>query len=278
MNSVPTAEQNRRVGGVEALGADASSKSVKSAARALDILELLGRAEKPMTLTEISVALRLPKSSTYLLLQTLVQRGYLEASSSAGPFQLGLKVIELAGTRAGRTHFLTQFPAVAREVVASCHETVQLAILDGREIVYLAKQDGTQAVRLVSSVGKRLPAHATALGKVLLASLPDAELCALYRGHFFVRMTPRTIGSFDALMDEIARIRSQQHAADDEEAVEDLRCYAAPVRDASGRVVAAISVSVPKSRTADDEGAQYVAVIKDAGRELSRRIGYTPSA
>jgi IclR family transcriptional regulator, KDG regulon repressor len=276
MNSVSVNEQNSQGDRVESLVIDASSnKLVKSAARALDILELLGRKDKALTLTEISVALRLPKSSTYLLLQTLVHRGYLEAHTSAGPFQLGLKVIELAGTRAGRTHFLQQFPSVARDVVATCEETVQLAILDGREVVYLAKQDGTRPVRLVSSVGRRLPAHATALGKVLLASLPDAQLHSLFSGYCLVQMTPRTIDSLDALMQEVSRVRTQQYAVDDEEAVEDLHCFAAPVRDASGRVVAAISVSVPKSRTADDNGAKYVAVIKDAGRELSQRIGCT---
>jgi IclR family transcriptional regulator, KDG regulon repressor len=278
MNYVPASEQVTPGSRAGDASADVSSKLVKSAARTLDILELLGRAGKPLTLTEISVALRLPKSSTYLLLQTLVQRGYLEAPASAGPFQLGLKVIELAGTRAGTTHFLQHFPPVARDVVARCEETVQLAVLDGREVVYLAKQDGTRAVRLVSSVGKRLPAHATALGKALLAGLPDCELRALFSGYSMVQMTPRTIVSFDALMRELSRVRTQQYAVDDEEAVEDLRCYAAPVRDAKDRVVAAISVSVPKSRAADDNGAQYVAVIKDAGRELSRRIGYTPLA
>lgn len=276
LNGVQVDERTLAGGPVEGFAAEAASKSVKSAARTLDILELLGRAESALTLSEIAAELSLPKSSTYLLLQTLVHRGYLEAPTASGPFQLGIKVIELAGGRASRMGILQQFPPVARSVVGACQETVQLAVRDGTEIVYLAKQDGTRPVRLVSSVGRRLPAHCAALGKVLLASLPDTQLSTLYSGYSFAQMTPRTIASFDGLMREISRVRADNCAIDDEEAVEDLQCFAAPVRDAGGRVIAAISVSVPKTRVAGKDMASYVTLIKNAGSELSRRLGHNP--
>ncbi len=250
------------------------SKPVKSAARVLDILELFGRTDGALTLSEVATALELPKSSTYLLLQTLVQRGYLDALSGSGPFQLGLKVVELAGAYTRRADLVRQFPAVARPLVAACQETVQLAILDGMEVVYLAKEDGTRPVRLVSSVGQRLPAHATALGKALLAGLADEELAARLAGARLAPLTPRTIVSARRLRDELARVRRDGHALDDEETLEGLCCVAAPVRGPGGQVVAAMSISAPKSRLSESEVSRLAKLIRRAAADLSRRIGY----
>ena len=263
--------------GADSYGAAASSPAsaggVKSAVRVLDILELLGQADRPLTLSEVSAALELPKSSTSLLLQTLAHRGYLEAISTRGPFQLGLKAVELGAAYTRKLDLVQQFRGVARQLVVACQETVQLAVLDGTEIVYLAKEDGTMAVRLVSYVGKRLPAHATALGKVLLASLPESELTARLAQKALVPMTPRTVSNFRQLTEELAEVREQGYGVDREEAVEDLYCFAAPVWDQSRKTVAAISVSAPKSRVTDESLTRYAGLIKDAGGELSRRMG-----
>jgi DNA-binding IclR family transcriptional regulator len=247
---------------------------VKSAARVLDILEHLARSDCELTLTEIATALGLPKSSTWLLLQTLSGRGYLELRSASGPFSLGPKVMELAGAYARKASLLQSFPAVARGLVQVCEETVQLAILIGVEVLYLAKEDGTRPVRLVSDTGKRLPAHATALGKVLLASFSDEELAEKFSKHPLTRLTPHTITSFHDLKLELTAVRSKGYAIDNEEVVEGLLCFAAPVRDAGGKVVAAMSVAVPKHRVGEGDADRYVGLIREAACELSRRIGY----
>lgn len=252
----------------------AEAKPVKSAARVLDILELLARSDNPLTLSEVSGTLSLPKSSTYLLLQTLARRGYVESASGVGTFRLGMRVMELAGAYSSKADLLQQFRPVARQLVAACEETVQLAVLDGVEVVYLAKEDGTRPVRLVSHVGKRLPAHATALGKVLLAALPDSELAARLSHGPLAQMTPWTIVTFDHLMRELAQVRALGYAVDREEVVEDLYCFAAPVHNQGGRVIAAISVSIPKSRVAEEDFLRHIRLIGEAGTELSHRMGY----
>lgn len=249
-------------------------EGVKSAARVLDILELLGKADTPLSLSEISSTLGLPKSSTSLLLQTLAHRGYLEAISVRGPFQLGLKAVELGAAYTRKLDLVHQFRNVARQVVKASQETVQLAVLDGTEIVYLAKEDGTMAVRLVSYVGKRLPAHATALGKVLLASLPDPEVASRLEHQPLAAMTPRTLSTFQQLMEDLVKARELGYSVDREEAVEDLYCFAAPVRDQNRKIVAAISVSAPKSRVTKESFTRYTSLITNAGVELSRRMGY----
>lgn len=247
---------------------------MKSAARVLDILEFVGRNEKPLALSEISVALGLPKSSTYLLLQTLVHRGYLEGPSNSGPFHLGLKVLELGGAYSRGLDVVREFRTVAQRVVATCQETVQLAVLDGVDIVYLAKEDGTRPVRLVSHVGKRLPGYATALGKVLLAAVPTSDLMSLLSSTRLSPMTPCTIRTLPELMEELSLVRKQGYALDREEALEGLWCFAAPVLDSHGATVAAISVSIPKARILETDASFYVTAIKDAAAELSRRVGF----
>lgn len=274
MKPVQYIEQDRVDEGRFPDGTQIDKKQVKSVVRVLDILEYLARSDRELTLTEIANVLNLPKSSTYLLLQTLAGRGYLEASSSSGPYQLGLQVMELAGAYTRKAGLLQKFPAVARSVVAACEETVQLAVLSGVEVVYLGKEDGTKPVRLVSDIGKRLPAHATALGKVMLASLSDTELDARFSKHLFVQMTSKTISSLDSLKKELSLVRANGYAIDDEEAVEGLQCFAAPVRDSRAKVVAAISVAVPKNRVGDGDSIDYVDLIQQAANELSRRIGY----
>ncbi len=247
---------------------------VKSAARVLDILEHLARSDRELTLTEIATALDLPKSSTWLLLQTLVGRGYLEFASASGPFFLGPKVMELAGAYTRKASLLQSFPAIARSLVQACEETVQLAVLSGVEILYLAKEDGTRPVRLVSDTGKRLPAHATALGKVLLASISDAELEERFSNVPLTRTTSHTITSLTHLMRELSSVRTRGYAIDNEEVEDDLLCFAAPVRDADGKVTAAISVAVPKNRVGEGDADRYIGLIREAAAELSRRIGY----
>ena len=247
---------------------------VKSAARVLEILEYLAGSDRDLTLTEIATALRLPKSSTWLLLQTLIGSGYLESASPSGPFSLGPKVMELAGAYSRKVSLLQCFPTVARAVVDACQETVQLAVLSGTEVLYLAKEDGTRPVRLVSETGRRLPAHATALGKVLLAYLSDEEVDRRFVGRSLPRLTAHTITSIPDLKRELAVVRARGYAVDNEEVVDGLLCFAAPVRDAQGRVVAAMSVAVPQHRVGSGEPERYAGLIMQAAGELSRRIGY----
>ncbi len=247
---------------------------VKSAARVLDILEYLARSERESTLTEIATTLGLPKSSTWLLLQTLTARGYLDSASPSGPFALGSKVMALAGAYTRKATLLQSFPAVAGALVDACGETVQLAALTGIEVLYLAKQDGTRPVRLVSDTGKRIPAHAPALGKILLAALSDRELEERFCSCSFPKLTSNTIASLPQLKQELAMVRSRGYAIDNEEVVDGLLCFAAPVRDASGKVVAGMSVSVPKNRVVDGDADHFVALIRQAAQELSRRIGH----
>ncbi|MCS7246494.1 MAG: IclR family transcriptional regulator, partial [Thermomicrobium sp.] len=166
---------------------------------------------------------------------------------------------------------------IARPLARELGETIQLAVLQGREVLYVGKQEGTQWVRLASEVGTRLPAHATSLGKCLLAWLPPQELDQLLASGPLVALTPRTITDPEALRAELALVRAQGYALDRGETLPDVWCFGAPVRDANGSVVAALSISVPVTRISPTRAEELATTVQRAARELSHRLGYAGS-
>jgi DNA-binding IclR family transcriptional regulator/ABC-type sugar transport system substrate-binding protein len=260
----------------------AGGAPVKSADRSLALLELLAGRPEGVSFAEIARTLALPRSSAHGLLQTLLGRGYVEpiapvaapagAAGAAGGaagggrererhFRLGLKLAELgaASLRGRGRELLERARAAVGELAARSGAAARLAVLDGVEALYLHAEEGTSpsgghpagahGVRLVSPVGQRLPAHATAEGKALLAGLPDAAVAARYAaagmGPALPRLTGRTLDSLPQLLAELRAVRALGHAHDVDEHAEGLHCVAAPVVDGTGAHQAALSVAVP---------------------------------
>jgi DNA-binding IclR family transcriptional regulator len=166
------------------------------------------------------------------------------------------------------------FYQAARKIVEECGETVQLAILDQTEVIYVAREDGTQPVRLISYVGKRLPAHATGLGKVLLAALPDGSFDSLFSKRPLAALTARTISSVNQLKAELRLVRERGYAHDNQESAEGLECLAAPIFDHTGQVIAAISVSLLSARASPEHFQCILRSVQRAVREISDRMGW----
>jgi DNA-binding IclR family transcriptional regulator len=240
-------------------------RPVKSAYRALDVLEAL--AAGPATLSALSRLLGIPKSSLHGLMRTLTDRGWVTATPDGGRFRLGLRALQV-GTR-----FVDEDEVVAHvapsldRLAAATGETVQQARLDGDRIVYLAKRDTPHPVRIISSIGTRLPAHATALGKALLAADPAASNRLNGR---LVALTPRTLTDPAAVEADLAVTRARGYAIDDGEAAEGLRCFAVVVPPGRGELAPtdAISVSVPSFRLDDDRESRLVRALLDEHRRL----------
>jgi DNA-binding IclR family transcriptional regulator len=253
---------------------EASTRAVKSADRALVILEYLAQ-EGPSSFGAIVRDLGLPNSSTHQLLQTILSRGFIELDGRSRLFRLGFRLWEVAQAYAMTDDLVTVAQPLMDELTGITTETVQLARLDGLENVYLAISESPHAMKLVSSVGKRLAAHATGLGKVLLAGLDDAELSRRLEGVTLARFTERTITDLDVLRTELQRVRSRGFGYDNEEYVIGCRCVAAPIRDTAGRVVAALSVSVPTPRF-NQKVAQHIrTALKETVHQLERRTSNT---
>lgn len=249
-----------------------SRTQAKSAGRALRILELLSTEPSGLTFTDLVTRLAFPKSSLHELLSLLAERSFIEIGSDQRHYTLGIRVWEVGQAYARHREVVSIAIGEMEKIVSTINETVQLSILDHADNVYLAKVDCTHPLRLQTDVGKRFPAHATALGKVLLAHLPPAEALRRLRSKALAPLTPRTITDVDELMQALGNIRSRAFAVDWEEGMEGLRCVAVPIRDQDG-VMAAISASVPIFRATAERMTTAVKLLADASLTISRSLG-----
>lgn len=245
---------------------------IPSLSRGLRILELLAESDTPLKAGEISKTLEIPRSATYELLHTLKEHNAVR-EVEGGRNSLGPLVFAL-GTAYKRT---VDLPTVATEVAEKARdrsgETVQVAVLDRREVLYVAKAESSHAVRLVSEVGRKLPAHCTGLGKVLLAALSDEEFDDLLGGTVLPAMTEHSITDLEVLRTQLKKVREDGYAIETSESNLEVGCIAAPVRDDTGETVAAISISAPLSRFTEDRFELLRLILLEAADELSAALG-----
>jgi IclR family acetate operon transcriptional repressor len=190
-------------------------------------------------LGDIAARAQLPKSTVHRILRRLVERGYARAEGD-GVYVLGPRVLTMAGEMLQGLDATALAAPVLRELHAEVGHTVHFAMLSDDEAVYLEKLvDRGLPYQFASRVGGRILLHCTAIGKSLLAAMPDDVIARLE----LVRRTPRTLVSADALRAELERVRARGFAIDDEENERNIRCVGAAVRDHTGSATHAISVS-----------------------------------
>jgi IclR family transcriptional regulator, KDG regulon repressor len=249
---------------------------VPALARGLDVLEHVRSAPEPPSAADVARALDLPRTTVHELLQTLIARRYLEEAPGAPRrYRLGVRLFELGNVYAGRLELAGEGRQAAERIAADCQETVHVAIRDGTDVIYIAKVDSTHPVRMVSATGGRLPAHLTAVGKMLLSAVPDEELGDLYPDDELPGLTERSIRSLDALRATLAEVRRDEMAWDECESTPAVYCVAAPVRDHVGEMLAAMSISVPEIRWSTKEATRYADLVRRGAADLSGRLGYT---
>ncbi|MBL1065407.1 IclR family transcriptional regulator [Streptomyces sp. 7-21] len=251
-------------------------RRVPAVTRALDILELFLDGDGTLSAPEITRKLQLPRTTVHELVTTLAARSYLvPVPEQPGRYRLGVRTYQLGSRYAEQLDLAAEGQQVARSVAETCGETVHVAVLEDADVIYIAKVDSTHAVRMVSAAGRRLPAHCTAVGKMLLASLPPEELDARLPEDGKLRaMTPNSFTDTGALRRALTGIRERGVAFEQRESNPDVSCVAAPVQDRSGRVVAALSISVPMIRWSEERQEELAALAVKGARQLSERLGH----
>jgi DNA-binding IclR family transcriptional regulator len=157
------------------------------------------------------------------------------------------------------------------------HEGCQVGVLDGHEVVYVDRLESSQTLRLFTETGRRVPVHTTSSGKVLLAHLADDDLArVLEAASPLAQMTARSITDETVLREELARVRARGWAEAVEEREVGVASIAAPIRDESGRVVAAVSIGAPAARMGAQQRRRLAEVVVEAGEAASRRLGWSP--
>jgi IclR family transcriptional regulator, KDG regulon repressor len=249
---------------------------VPAVTRALDVLELFLDCEGTLSAPEITRKLQLPRTTVHELVTTLTARSYLEQPPDRpGRYRLGVRGYQLGSRYAEQLDLAAEGQRVARSVADTCGETVHVAVREGLDVIYIAKVDSTHAVRMVSAAGRRLPAHCTAVGKMLLASLPEEELEALLAEPGpLAAMTPDSITSTEDLREALAQVREHGVAVEQQESNPDVSCVAAPVRDSGGKAVAALSISVPTVRWGRERREELEGLAVKGAAELSERLGH----
>jgi DNA-binding IclR family transcriptional regulator len=244
--------------------------------KASDVLALFDRERTEWGVAEVAERLGLPKSSAHDLLTSLAQVGLL-GKTEKGRYRLGWRLVALSETLLATTELRREARPIMDELASQYQETIHLAILDDTKVVYVDKLEGRQAVRVeLTSLGTRLYPHCSALGKVLLAYRPEADVKRIVKACGLPRFTEHTITDETELEQSLAKIRKQGYAYDLEEIMPELCCVGAPVRNYIGNVIAAISMSIPAYRFARSQTQFRNAVVR-AGKLVSERLGYYSS-
>ncbi|WP_131738905.1 IclR family transcriptional regulator [Actinomadura roseirufa] len=244
----------------------------QSLGRALGLLIELG--EGPRNLDELAAHAGVHKTTVLRLLRTLEEERFVHRDGEHR-FHLGARVFALAGAALEQRGVRDiAAPHLARLNEAT-GQTVHLGVYEGGAVVYLDKYDSRHAIRMYSRVGLAMPLHATAIAKVLLADLPEPGRRRVAAEIEYTRFTEHTLTGPRALLDELDRVATRGYALDDAEHEAFIRCVAAPVRDASGRVVAAVSVSVPEVLLGRDEVLGLLPELLATTRAISADCGHT---
>lgn len=249
---------------------------LSSVANSIRLTKAFTESEYEMGISALAQRLGLAKSTVHRLATTLVEYDILEQNRETGKYRLGLALFELGTLVRRKMDVTNEAQAQIHALADLTGETVQLAILDHLSVLYIRVRESRQAVRMSQGLGSRAPAHCTSVGKALLAHQP-VEVIQQVIENGLRRYTPNTITEGPALMEELATVRNRGYALDDEEIEQGLRCVAAPIRDHSGRVVAAISVAAPVQRMTKKTVQATVPSVMAAGEAISRRLGFLPS-
>jgi DNA-binding IclR family transcriptional regulator len=241
--------------------------------RALSIVNLLAASDHSLGAGEVGDKLDLNKSTIHRLLAVLEHHRYVERDVLSGKYRLGLKLAELGNIALSRFDLQAAARPFVERLVAETGETAHLGILQQNEVISLVNVETQRSVRTPSTVGRRSPIHCTSQGKLLVAYQPQPQIDQMLRAYRFAAYTKKTIRFAGPYRAELGKVRNLGFALDDEEFEEGLRCIGAPVRDHTGKVVAAISIAGPTFRITAERRPLLIGKVVAAARDLSETLG-----
>lgn len=249
---------------------------VQSIERAFAIAEEIARNREGIGLAELSKRVGLHNSTTFHLVKTMVQLGYVSQLADSRKYRIGRRMFTLAAGALDEIELVSVATPILEKLTRETGEYSHFAIRSGEQIVVVAKTAGTGIFQMVDRTGAVRPAHATALGKVLLAALSPSQLERYLETCELRQFTAKTIVEREALLREIEEVRRKGLAFDDGEFDPEARCVAVPVRDFTGRVAGAIGMSGPMWRLSLQALQEKSKYVREAAVELSAELGFHP--
>jgi DNA-binding IclR family transcriptional regulator len=248
-------------------------KMIRSIQRAFEILDSF-QVGQNRSVSEISRAMGIPKSTAFEILNTMVELGVLARDGDSNLFQLGNRLIDF-GNRARINYPLNR--AAASYLIAlrdEFDETVYLTVRDGDQAYYVDCYESTRRLRSFSSIGDKAPLYCTSVGKAILAFLPGEEIARYISEIELKPFTANTILDKARLREEIGRTAARGYSVDDMEHEEGVRCIGAPLRDSGGVVIGAISLSGFAQRVSREREVEIAERVVGVAREISRVLGF----
>lgn len=245
-------------------------RTVRKAGRVLGLFSV----EQPeWGVSEVAGMLGCPKSSASVLMAALAEQGLLRRTN-ARRYKLGWRIMAMSQVLLQTTEFRAEARRAMEYLVSLFGETVHLAALERGQVIYVDKMQGTRAVRVsVTAVGGKFPAHASGVGKAILAHLSWEEVEEILASEGMPALTPNTITEPERFREELEAVLARGYSYDLEEGAPELCCVAAPIRDHSGEVVASMSLSVPAYRFEQSKD-RYRAALVATARTVSENLGY----
>ncbi len=257
------------------------SNLVQTIERVSQILELVARSSRGISIREASGKLNLPKGTVHRLLSSLAYFGYIKQDSETKNYLLGLKILELGNLIINQLDLRKIAEPLLRDLAEYTKETVHMVIIDNNEVVYIDKVEtelNTGGLKMASMVGSRIPAHTCAVGKILLSFFSEEELDRLVEEKGLPQRTPNTITDPAALKEHLELVRNQGYAVDNEENENGIRCVAAPIFNEKGKAVSAISISGPAFRVTKKVIHESLKMeVMRTALEISKRLGFRGS-
>lgn len=241
------------------------------------LLERLATSQNGLGLSELTRELSMPKSSTYGTLLTLERLGYLHRNQDTGRYMFGMKILSLSNMALNGLNLRKLATPYLRQLMNKTQLTVHMAIQEQHEAVIIEKADSPYTPKVETWVGKRMGIHCTAAGKALLSDWSEEDIDKLIR-FGLPRYNDNTIVSPKKLKKELSTVAKEGYALDDEEETIGSRCVGAPIRDQTGKVVAAVSVAGYKQQIHQDTFSSLVESVKETAALISEQLSHHPEA
>jgi len=243
--------------------------------RGLRLLHLFSQYSRGLTAKQVAGLSRLPVSTVHRFLANLVTAGFLSCDVD-GTYHLGIACFAIGQAAVGQLDIRRLSLPYLRELNHQTRETIHLTVRHGMSAVYVEKLDSPEPLRIHSRIGAAVPLYCTAVGKVMLAYMPEEEQERILPEIAIKRLTANTVGNLQELKTELYRVRKNGYACDLEEHEMHIRCMAAPLWDHNGTVQSSVSITAPVVRMPVTRLRQLAPLIQSAGLQISRELGYQP--
>ncbi|MFK7994969.1 MAG: IclR family transcriptional regulator [Granulosicoccus sp.] len=253
---------------------DTENRTAKNStvARVLDILSAIAAADRPLSPTEIAETLSLPKASVHRLCTTLEEQGYLQTRMSGRGLQAGRCLQTLALGVLSAAPFQAQRRTILKSLSEEIGETCNIAVPEGAEMIYFDRAETHWPVRINLQVGSRVPAYATAGGKMYLSTLSEARLDRILKNTRLQRYTQNTLVTISALQADLEAVAKRGYSLDNEEYLDGMVAMAVPVVNSSGRLYATLSFHAPCMRVPFSAVSSFLPQLQAASKQLSALV------